>query len=405
MKFNRRKFIGTSTLGALALAVPKAVLGKGSRPKVNTDKRFDPWIEVNANAIAYNIKQLYRISGNSPIMAVIKNNGYGLGTVQVAKIIEGLPEVVSFAAVKPEACLSLRDAGIKKPVLHMGMTPDAEGMEMVAKNIHLSTISGNTQRQLAAFSEKLNKKVKTHIYLDTGMSRMGIPYHKALPVIEDLNKSKRIEISGTYAVFTEDEEYDKEQLKRFKDLATKARNTGLTMGKLHMASSAAVFNFGESMLDMIRPGLAMYGGYPTDFAKEKEIAHLKVGFSLKTRVVRVEQIRAGDSVSYGRRYVAQKPTWLATLPIGHADGYLRHAVKGAKVYVGGKLYPVIGYVSASHTILEIGDTASVAVGDIATLYGSDHEEINPNHVSEVTGTSIYDILMHLSAKIPKTTID
>jgi len=150
--------------------------------------------------------------------------------------------------------------------------------------------------------------------------------------------------------------------------------------------------------------LALYGGYPSDYDKEKEIAKLKVGFNLKARVARVEQIRTGDSVSYGRSYVAKKPTWIATLPIGHADGYIRMATKGAKVLVNGKVYPVIGFVSASHTIIELGEEASVTVGDVATLYGEGHDAINPNKISAITGVSIYDVFMHLSAKIPKTVI-
>ena len=176
------------------------------------------------------------------------------------------------------------------------------------------------------------------------------------------------------------------------------------MGILHAASSNAIFHFPESALNMVRPGIGLYGAYPTFPEKEKEIAELKVAYRLNARVVRVEQIRIGDSVSYGRNYVAEKPVWIATLPIGHADGYWRNAVKGAKVYINGNLYPVIGAVSASHTILEIGEQPAVKVGDLATLVGPDHPEIHPSHLSSVTGTSVYDVLMHMSSRLPKVVV-
>jgi alanine racemase len=118
-------------------------------------------------------------------------------------------------------------------------------------------------------------------------------------------------------------------------------------------------------------------------------------------VVRVEQLRPGDGVSYGRRYVAERPTWVATLPVGHSDGYTGKAVNGARVWIGDRLYPVIGTVSASHTIVEVGDEARVAVGDVATLVGPDHPEITPNGFEETVGESAYNVMMHLSPELPR----
>ena len=121
----------------------------------------------------------------------------------------------------------------------------------------------------------------------------------------------------------------------------------------------------------------------------------------QARIVRVERLRAGDSVSYGRNYVAEKPTWIATIPAGHTDGIPRDAVKGAQVLVNGSVYSVIGAVSASHTIIEIGDERSVQIGDVATMLGPDHPAIHPNQLAASTGTSVYDALMHLNPTLPK----
>ena len=162
-----------------------------------------------------------------------------------------------------------------------------------------------------------------------------------------------------------------------------------------------MFNFPDAHLDLVRPGISLFGAYPTDAGAERSIAELRCAVRLRARVVRVEQLRPGDSVSYGRHYVAERPVWTATLPVGHTDGYPREAVNGAEVLIGTRLYPVIGAVSASHCIVELGDEAGVGVGDVATLLGPDAPEIQPNPLAVATGTSVYDRLMHLNPTLPR----
>jgi len=404
MKTSRRKFIGSSSAlavgAALATLSPHTTRANSFAVKELPNDQFDPWIEIIPEAARFNINVLHRLS-NKPIIAVIKNNGYGLGAEIIAGILDDMPQVAGFAAVKTDACLSLRESGIRKPVLHMGMATEKEFYDLAANNIELSIYSDNIRRTLEAISTKINRKIKVHQYIDTGMSRMGIPYHKALPWIQDIAESSQIEVLGSFMCFTEDKAYDQEQLRRFMELVAKAKTQRIDMGKLHAASSNAIYHFPESTLDMVRPGITIYGAYPTYPEKEKAIGALKVAYRLNARVVRIVHLRTGDSVSYGREYTAEKPTWIATLPIGHADGYIRKAVNGAKVLIGKKVYPVIGAVSASHTILEIGNEPEVKIGDVATLIGPGHEEIHPSHISTVTGVSVYDILMHMNANLPK----
>lgn len=401
MKFDRRTFIGTAATGIAALSIPNIILGTSAVRVKNSELPYDPWIEIDAEAIKHNAKCLYTMAGNRSIIGVVKNNGYGLGTETVGKILEDCPEIIGLAAVKVTSCLSLKKSGIKKPILHMGMITDEEATELCSHDIQVSFSNPESPKQLVAIATKLNKPVHGHIYVDTGMSRMGIQYHRAVPVIEELLQNDTFKIHGAFSGLTEDSEYDLEQVKRLQELDFKIKSKGLQMGSLHMASSQAIYHRKESHLDLIRPGLALYGGYPSNGMEEEKLGELKVGFNLKARVVRVTQLRAGDSVSYGRNYVADKSIWIATLPIGHADGYPRNAVKGAKVLIGDKLYPVIGAVSASHTVIEVGTEQTVNVGDIATLYGSENREINPNHISATIGVSIYDIFMHLNPNLPK----
>jgi len=202
---------------------------------------------------------------------------------------------------------------------------------------------------------------------------------------------------------TEDRAFDQEQVQRLTSLADQARASGVAIrGPLHAASSHAVFNHPETRLDAVRPGISLFGAYPTDDGNERAIATLQVAFSLRARVVRVERMRVGDTVSYGRRFRAESPTWIATIPVGHADGYPRRAVNGVKVVIGGRPYPVIGAVSASHCIVNLGSDTTVKVGDVCMLVGPEHPDIHPNTLAMAAGVSVYDVLMHLAQELPRT---
>jgi len=376
--------------------------GQGAAQRPPAD-RFDPWIEVEPEALAYNVQVISRLTNGRPILAVIKNNGYGLGLTTVGKILEGFPEVVGLAVVKTEAALALREAGIRKPVLLMALFGDEDGAELVSRDVHLCLTTDDAADRVARAEARAGKAAKTHLYLDTGMSRMGIPFHRALPWIEGL-KARGIRAESTFMGFTEEPDYDRVQLQRFLEVAEAARALGFDPGTLHAASSAAVFNFPDAHLEMVRPGISLFGAYSSNEGKEAEIAELRPAGRLKAQVVRVERLRAGDSVSYGREYVAEKPTWVATLPVGHSDGYPREAVKGARVLINGRLYPPVGAVSASHTIVEVGETEDVSIGDVATFTGPDHPEIHPNAIARRTGRSVYDVLMHLNGALPKVVV-
>jgi len=360
MSVTRRNIIaGLASVPVLA-SLSNASL---AAPSTISMDRFDPWIEVDAAALAHNVKTVARLAGNRPILAVIKNNAYGLGLATVASVLE----------------------------------------PMSNRDIQFSLCTDDAAARVMKAARKTGRRPQAHFYLDTGMSRMGIPYHRALPVLEELS-ALDIDIKGTFMGFTEETEFDREQLRRFTEFTDTAKKGGAELGSLHAASSHAVFNFSDSHLDQVRPGIALFGAYPSDASAESQIATLKPAVRLQARIVRTEQLRAGDSVSYGGHYVASKPTWVATVPAGHTDGIPRSAVDGSSVLVNGKPYPVIGAVSASHTIIELGDERSVSIGDLATLLGSDHESVHPNELAATSGTSVYDILMHLNPSIPKVLV-
>ncbi len=397
MTLSRRGFVTGVT--AAAVAHPLRVRGEPAPPRQSVEG-FDPWVEVDPGALAHNVGIVSELTGRRPILAVVKNNAYGLGLAEVARVLEPMPAIAGFAVVKASAALALRDAGVAKPVLLMGLFGDEDGAELVARRVHLALSTSDAGDRLARAGRAAGRRPRGHVYLDTGMSRMGVPYHRALPWLGSL-ADHDVAVDGTFMAFTEDPEFDREQLRRFHEVVGAARSRGVDLGALHAASSNGVFHVPEAHLDLVRPGIALFGGYPSDWEKERSMAELRPAVRLRARVVRVERLRPGDGVSYGRNYVADRPTWVATLPVGHTDGVPREAVRGANVLIGDRLYPVIGAVSASHAIVEVGEEETVRIGDVATLLGPDHPAIGPNAVAAATGRSVYDILMHLDPGLPR----
>jgi len=406
MGVSRRTFLQSTMATAASLTPATRLLGEARRESsVSTalrggapvPDRFDPWIEVIPANLAHNATTLRQLGGRS-ILAVIKNHGYGLDYRIVARLLEPSPEIEGFALVRADEALTLREQGVRKPILLMARVTDAMMKDLVAHDITLAVYADDDPSRLARLG--VSNPTPVHAYIDTGMSRMGIRYDRAMPFLRELAGVRQCKLTGTFMTFTEDAEFDPEQLSRFRGLTRDAATAGIQLGKLHAASSHSIFHHRDVGFDLLRPGMALYGGYPDKFDEERTMAELRPAFRLRARVVRTDRLRPGDSVSYGRQYIATKPTWIATIPLGHGDGYARTAVKGAKVLVGDRLYPVIGAVSASHSVIEVGDEELVRIGDVATFLGPDRPEIHPNEVARATG-SVYDLLMHLNPALPR----
>jgi alanine racemase len=402
MFLSRRAFIKSAAASAATIAPATRLLaaaraGEGAQ----APERFDPWIEVIPANLAHNVATLRRLGGR-PIMAVVKNHGYGLDYRIVARLLEPEVHIEGFAIVRADEALALREQGIRKPILLMARAPDEMLRELTERNITLAAYANDDPARLSRIPSS-GQAIAVHAYVDTGMSRMGIAYHRAMPFLREVAALRNCRLTGTFMTFTEDASFDREQLDRFMALTREAASAGIELGKLHAASSHSVFHHRDVGFDLIRPGMSLYGGYPDQFDEERAMAELRPAFRLRARVVRTDRLRPGDSVSYGRQYVATKPIWIATIPLGHGDGYSRLAVKGARVLVGERLYPVIGAVSASHSIIEVGDEERVRIGDIATYLGPDRPEIHPNEVARVTG-SVYDLLMHLNPSLPRIVV-
>jgi alanine racemase len=395
----RRSFIdtaGAAMAGSLALA-PARAWSESQPPDVRASS-FDPWVEIRPDHLAQNAVEVARAAGGRPILAVIKNNGYGFGVVPVARALATLPQIRGLAVIKLQEALALREAGIAAPILLMGPFDERELLEMHARNIMpmVYTPIGDALERTAA---KLGRPVHVHVCVDTGLGRVGVPHREAPALVRDIAARPGVTIDGIMMTFAEDEVFDREQLRRFESLTGELRRAGVSTGLRHAASSYTLFQHDDVALDMVRPGMAIFGVYPEPGFRAAQRMTLRPAGALRARVAYVKRLAPGDSAGYNRAYIAKTDTWIATLPVGHADGWPRIAAKGAHVRIGAGRFPVIASVSASHTIVEIGREQTVQIGDVATLW--DWEDgSRPEDVAASCGASVYDLLMHLGAHLP-----
>jgi alanine racemase len=230
------------------------------------------------------------------------------------------------------------------------------------------------------------------------MGREGMPYKRARPWIAEMCRRGSANVVGTFTMFVHEEEFDRVQLTRFEEIISWARGQGLSLGTLHSSPTFEVFQFPDAHMDMVRPGNALFGNYPSAEGAEDK-ANLLPVFRLRTRVIRVERLDPGESAGFNRSFVAERPTWIALLPIGHTDGYPPTARGTCEVLINGRLYPVVAGPNSAHTILDIGLEKTVDVGDVATLIGPDDPAILPHTVSERTGVRFLALITKLNARL------
>lgn len=397
MKTTRRTFLTAGVTAPLAVVQP-------SPPRVTTPtphSSFDPWVELHAGHLRANATTVARRT-DRPILAVIKNNGYGGGVVQVARALERLDAIHGFAVVKLHEAHALRDAGVRKPILLMGPFDEREIADAARRRITLMVYTP-IAAALARAARLSGSAVAVHLCVDTGLGRVGVPHDRAASLAQDLAAARGVHIGGVMMTFTEDAAFDREQLRRFGAVIDALDSARIVFGTRHAASSYTLFQHPDAVLDMVRPGMVLYGIYPEPAFRKMGTLALTPAIALKARVAYVKQLRAGDSAGYNRAYVAKTATWMATLPVGHADGLPRVAAKGGRVRIGGALYPIVASVSASHTIVELGAERRAEIGDEVTIFDWT-DGSRPEDLAAACGASVYDLTMHLNPSLPRRVV-
>jgi len=390
--------MGLGSLAAFSLSDRNRLMA--DEREINEQKgSMDPWIEVNLDHIGWNLAQI-RKKVKVPVMAVVKANAYGHGLVEVSRYLEK-KRIEGLMVGKLQEAIELREAGIQCPVLNFGPFGKGDCEEITKKNI---TQSVYTQEAvyLDEKAARLNKTVCVDIHVDTGMNRVGVPYDQALPLIEKVSALSHLKIRGISTTLTEDKEFDREQLRRFLDVCSSAERKGIALGLKHVSSSAGIFYDPQFYLDMVRPGITLYGYYPSPETQKEDSLVLKPALKLLGKVVFVKELSPGESLSYHRSFAATKKMRIAAVGIGYSDGYPSQLVGKGAVLIKNKKYPVIAAVTANHAMVDLAGNPDIKIGDEVTLIDNQKNSgLTADVLEEASGVSSYKILIGLNPLLPR----
>jgi alanine racemase len=354
---------------------------------------------VDLEAVRHNVRALK--PDRAELMAVVKANAYGHGEGPVAgAALEAGATWLGVALV--EEGIRLREAGLDAPILLLSELPGEAARDALAADLTPTVYSLTIADAVTAAGESLGRTPRVHVKVDTGMHRVGIPPERA-PELAARLRERGVEIEGVWTHFVRSEEVDEpstaEQLKRFLEVVDVLEAAGIRPRYRHAANSGATIAWPESHLDLVRVGVAVYGIEPGPQLAGR--VDLRPAMSLRSRVSHVQRLPAGEAVSYGHRYRLDRDGWIATVPIGYADGYLRALSNVGRVLIRGARRPVAGTVTMDQILVDCGDDP-VEVGDEVVLFGRQgDEEIRAEEVAGWAGTIGYEIVCAVGARVPR----
>ena len=368
------------------------------------DKRT--WAEVDLDAIAHNIKEIRKITNpNAKIMAVVKADAYGHGFLEVAKtLLENGADRLAVAVLQEGK--QLRSRGVTVPILILGASGEEAVEDLINFDITPSVFTYEFSKALSYEAERKEKVTKIHIKIDTGMSRIGFLAGENNEEIVDeiikISKLPYIEIEGIFSHFATSDEYDKSytllQYGRFMDVCNRLEEKGLNIPIKHICNSAGIMMYPEMHLDMVRPGVILYGMYPSDEV-DKSRLDLIPAMTLKSTITHIKEVEPGRGVSYGKEYITDKKTKIATVPIGYADGYLRKLAKHGKMIVDGVKVPIIGRICMDQCMIDVTNVHNIDKGDEVIIFG--REGVTVDDLAEWLETINYEVSCVIGKRIPR----
>jgi len=362
------------------------------------------WALINLAVVRHNLRKIREKIGPSiRIMAVVKADGYGHGMLKISQVI--LKEKVDALAVaNVEEGVELREGGIGASILILGPLSE-EGVEpLIHYHLTPTVIDEGMVQKLSGIARSTQKEIGVHINVDTGMGRIGVPYEKAVSFIEKVRGMEGIRIKGIYTHFSSAEEKDKAfsllQVERFQNILKKLKERKIYPLLKHASNSAAVLDLPDSYLNMIRPGLLIYGYYPSLYVSRS--ITLKPSMSLRCKIMFIKKVSSGTSIGYGRSYITPRPTSIAILPIGYAHGYPYSLSNKAEVLIGGRRAPVIGKICMDQTLVDVGHIRETKVGDEVVLWGTQGEEnLSLEEISLKANTIPYELLTNVGKGVQR----
>lgn len=363
------------------------------------------WAEVSMDRLAHNYHALRGLTPyGTKFLGLVKADAYGHGAVPVAKKLEELGADYLGVACLDEA-VEVREAGVKTPILILGCTPSMYAADLIKYNITQACYDLDFAKALSAEAQKAGGEITIHIQCDTGMTRLGFLCHEetmeqsAKEICEAVNLPG-LKAEGIFTHFSDSdgsEEYTMMQLSRFLDIIDRVKALGYEFAIRHCANSAATLLYPAAYLDMIRPGIVLFGHLP-DAAMDPGLCDLVPVLELKSRVATVREVPAGTPVSYGRTNTLQRDSRLAVIPVGYGDGYCRGFSNKITVMINGQKAPVTGRICMDMCMVDVTDIPDVKEGDVAVLYGED-QPVEAG--AGIMNTISYELLCVLTKRIPR----
>ena len=355
---------------------------------------------IDLGAISHNVAAIRRKIGDQKgLMAVVKADGYGHGAVEVSRtaLRSGAD---SLAVAIPEEAQQLREAGIEAPILVLGLIQPDEAWKVVNSRSDQTVSSIALLEALDWEAGKASTQVNVHVKVETGLGRIGLEPHDAAAFLRRARTYRNLKVAGLFSHFSAADERDKtfsrHQLQLFEEAMREIEHAGIELPQRHMANSAATLDLPESYYDVVRPGLIIYGLYPS-----AEVSHsidVKPAMTLKTRICYLKTVPPGTPISYGRTFVTRKQTRVATLPLGYGDGYRRALANKGEVLVRGRRVPVMGRICMDMCMIDVSDMPDVQAGDEAIVFGGG---LPAEEVAAKIGTINYEVVTTVGKRVPR----
>ncbi len=374
---------------------------------MNDTQKMRTWAEIDLSHLEHNYRALRSLLPSGCRLAgMVKANAYGHGAVSVAKKLESLGSEYMLVACLDEA-IELRQGGVKAPIMILSPTSERFISELLQYHITQTVTDLASAKKLSKAAADRNQRLKIHIKVDTGMSRLGMlcqesSIEEAAREILEIYDLPGLDTEGIYTHFSNadgDEAYTMMQLSRFLDLKKLVDRPGLIW---HCASSAATLQYPCAYMDMVRPGISLYGHYPSPELEDLDGVGLLPVMTLKSRIISLKDFPPGTLVSYGGTYVLQRDSKIAVLPIGYGDGLSRLLSNNCQVLIHDKRVDVVGRICMDMCMVDVTDLPSVEVGDVAVVFGP---ELPVEEKADAIGTIQYELLTGIAPRVPRVFID
>ena len=365
------------------------------------------WAEINLTNAAFNIRNIKaKLGPNVEIMGIIKADGYGHGAIPMAKVLKE-NGVKSFGVAALSEAIDLRDAGITEEIVILGLTPDLYIDTLLKYDLTPVTASFENASAISKAALEENRVVHGFVAVDSGMGRIGyLPDDPAS--IEEVVKISRLDgfkIKGLFSHFATADSADKSfallQEEKYSEFCQKLSGLGVNIPNKTLSNSAAIMEIPSAHYDIARPGIILYGCYPSNEVDKNQVA-LKPVMSVKANIVQLKKVGVNFSVGYGRKFISKRESLIATVTLGYADGYPRPYSSFGKVIINGVFAPLAGTICMDQCMIDVTDVPDVKIGDEVILMGSDGiNTILADDIAEATGTINYEIVCAFGQRLPK----